>query len=399
MKTQQLQLLRKTSLIALLLLYPSLYAAADTIGGIFEQTGNPGSILRTTGETLVAELETDIVSMDNVETTNGRLKIEFVDDTQVSLTEHTFLEINEYVFDPDPSKSKMALNFASGTARFATGKLGLVSRENIQIQTPTASIGIRGTDFTTTVDELGRSLVILLPDANCDDKIKLEEGCKPSGSISVTNDGGQVILDEAFQAVMVSTSETAPTQPVVIENLNLNMIDNMFIVSQPDEVEKAVQEQEAERAGADYLAFNDLDVDFLEENLLEENLEDLEFTELDIDYLNVDLLQDLLDVLDLDDDTKIIQDQGNQLASGGKGPANIRGTINPGYDPTTLYNTIIDGGGLVWFYRVVDGGVISVKIPVTANAKIYTESDQTPSTICVNDCSSINIYIRQTSGG
>ena len=157
MKTQQLQLLRKTSLIALLLLYPSLYAAADTIGGIFEQTGNPGSILRTTGETLVAELETDIVSMDNVETTNGRLKIEFVDDTQVSLTEHTFLEINEYVFDPDPSKSKMALNFASGTARFATGKLGLVSRENIQIQTPTASIGIRGTDFTTTVDELGRS--------------------------------------------------------------------------------------------------------------------------------------------------------------------------------------------------------------------------------------------------
>lgn len=399
MKTQQLQLLRKTSLIALLLLYPSLNAAADTIGGIFEQTGNPGSILRTTGETLVAELETDIVSMDNVETTNGRLKIEFVDDTQVSLTEHTFLEINEYVFDPDPSKSKMALNFASGTARFATGKLGLVSRENIQIQTPTASIGIRGTDFTTTVDELGRSLVILLPDANCDDKVKLEEGCRPSGSISVTNDGGQVILDEAFQAVMVSTSETPPTQPVVIENLNLNMIDNMFIVSQPDEVEQAVQEQEAERAGADYLAFNDLDVDFLEENLLEENLEDLEFTELDIDYLNVDLLQDLLDVLDLDDDTKIIQEEGNQLASTSKGPANIRGTINPGYDPTTLYNTIIDGSGLVWFYRVVDGGVISVKIPVTANAKIYTESDQTPSTICVNDCSSINIYIRQTSGG
>lgn len=372
------------------------YAAGTSIGGIFEQKGTPGSIQRTSGETLVAELDSNIESMDNVETTNGRLKIGFIDDTQVSLTEHTFIEINEYVFDPDPSKSRMALNFASGTARFATGKLGLVARENIQIQTPTASIGIRGTDFTTTVDELGRSLVILLPNEDCTDKVKLEQGCSPSGSISVTNAGGEVLLTEAYQAVMVSTFEQAPTRPVVIENLNLDMIDNMFIVSQPDEVEEAVQEQEQERAGVDYLAFNDLDVDFLEENLLEDNIENLEFTELDIDFLNVDLLQDLLEVLDLEDDTIQLQEQGTMTAKGGQD--NIRGTINPGYDPTTLYNTILDNSGIIWFYRVADTGIISIKIPVGSNAKIDTESNQTPSSICVNECSGINIFIRQTQG-
>lgn len=393
MKTQQFRLLSKTSLIALLFLCYSSYASGSTIGGIFEQVGTPGSIERQQ-ETLVAELDTDIVSMDNVETTNGRLKIGFIDDTKVSLTEHTVIEINEYVFDPDPNKSKMALNFVAGTARFATGGLGLVQRENIQIQTPTASIGIRGTDFTTTVDELGRSLVILLPDADCTEKVNLEEGCKPSGSISVSNDGGTVILEEAYQAVMVSTLETAPTNPVVIDNLNMNMIDNMFIVSQPDEIEKAVEEQESEKAGADYLAFGDLDVDFLEENLLEENIEDLEFTELDIDFLNVDLLQDLLDVLDLDDDTIQLQEQGAMSDSAG----NIRGTLNPGFDPDTLYNTIIDQSGIIWFYRVADGGVISVKIPIGSNARIDTESDQKPSSICVNECSGINIYIRQTQG-
>ncbi|MDA8915652.1 FecR domain-containing protein [bacterium] len=105
--------------------------AAENIGGIFEQSGSVGKISRTTGETLQAELKTNIVSMDEVETANGRLKIKFVDDTQVSLTENTYMEINEYVFDPDPNKSKMALNFVSGTARFATGGLGLVARENI----------------------------------------------------------------------------------------------------------------------------------------------------------------------------------------------------------------------------------------------------------------------------
>ncbi len=95
--------------------------AADSIGGILEQSGNPGSITRTTGEELTANLQTDIESYDNVETENGRLKIQFVDETQVSLTEHTLIEITEYVYDPNPSKSKMAMNFVSGTARFATG--------------------------------------------------------------------------------------------------------------------------------------------------------------------------------------------------------------------------------------------------------------------------------------
>ena len=153
----------KLSCLTLVLTFTHNLSAADNIGGVSEQSGKPGSITRTTGEELTAQVDTGIQSFDNVETENGRLKIKFIDDTQISLTEHTFVEITEYVFDPDPSKSKMAMNFVAGTARFATGGLGLVPKENIQIETPTATIGIRGTDFTTTVDELGRSLVILLP--------------------------------------------------------------------------------------------------------------------------------------------------------------------------------------------------------------------------------------------
>ena len=234
----QLVLNKPTNLLVAVLLIAigNVYAADNSIGGIVEQSGKAGNIFRLSGEELTANLETDIVSFDEVETENGRLKIQFVDETQVSLTEHTYMEIDEYVYDPDPSKSKMAMNFVQGTARFATGGLGLVPKENIVIQTPTATIGIRGTDFTTTVDELGRSLVILLPDANCDDKVKLEEGCRPSGSITVTNDGGTVTLEEAFQAVMVSTFEQAPTQPVTLVDLDLNQIDNMFIVDGMSEI-------------------------------------------------------------------------------------------------------------------------------------------------------------------
>lgn len=368
--------------------------AGAQIGDVFEQTGSPGEIQRENGEQLIANLNAPIVSMDTVQTENGRLKIKFVDDTQVSMTEHTVVEINEYVYDPNPSNSKMALNFAQGTARFATGKLGLVPRENIAIQTPTASIGIRGTDFTMTVDELGRSLVILLPDEDCDDKVKLEEGCKPSGSISITNNGGEVILTEAYQAVMVSTFETSPTQPVTIQNLDLNMIDNMFIVSPPAKIQEEVEKETETRGGIDYLAFDGLDQDFLEQDLLQDNFENLEFTELDIDYLNINFLADLLDVLDTSlDMDPIAKDNLRQ------GPDKITGTINPGFDEKTLYNTILEDSEGIVFLRIIDGqGKISLRIPAGSNARIETEAEPTKSIICVNDCSEINIYIRQGNG-
>ena len=46
-----------------------------------------------------------------------------------------------------PSKSKMVMKFAMGTARFTSGKFGLVNKNNIDIQTPTASIGIKRNGF------------------------------------------------------------------------------------------------------------------------------------------------------------------------------------------------------------------------------------------------------------
>ena len=95
--------LTKVSLYAFLLFsatYGISAGANESIGGVFEQVGSPGSISRLSGERLIAELDTDIQSMDEVETINGRLKLKFVDETQVSLTEHTYMIINEYVYDP-----------------------------------------------------------------------------------------------------------------------------------------------------------------------------------------------------------------------------------------------------------------------------------------------------------
>ena len=384
----QLVLNKPTNLlVAVLLIAIGNSYAAEPIGGVIEQSGKAGSIVRLSGEELIANLQTDIVSFDEVETENGRLKIQFVDETQVSLTEHTYMEIDEYVYDPDPSKSKMALNFVQGTARFATGGLGLVPKENIQIQTPTATIGIRGTDFTTTVDELGRSLVILLPDANCNDKVKLEEGCRPSGSITVTNDGGTVVLEEAFQAVMVSTFEQSPTQPVTLVDLDLNMIDNMFIVSKPEEIVQAEEEQEALKGDGGLLDFNGLDVDLLEIEGLDEQAErELQFTELDINFLDVDFLRDLLEVIEEADALA-----GQEEASGSDRLVD-RGF---GLQPDNQFNIVPDVDGKVFFLRV-STNYVGLKIKRGQSGQIQvTDKDLGETVMCLNNCDGIRITITQ----
>jgi len=256
------------------------------IGEISELRGN-GEILRQSeGDKLLAKLALDIFSYDDIRTGNGRIAVKFVDESIIRLTEHSKIIIDEYIYDPDPSKSKLALRMASGTARFITGALGKIDKQNIKIRTPSATVAVRGTDFTTTVDELGRSLVILLPNPDG----------SSSGEITVETMAGLEVLNKPYQATMVSMSESPPTKPVTLVNMTLSFIDNLLIVSPPDEVQQAVDEQSQSST-------NVLDIDLLEENDLDDNdldkdeLEE-EITRLDIDLLAVDFLQDLLEMME-----------------------------------------------------------------------------------------------------
>ena len=339
--------------IWLLILF-SIPAFTTEIGEISELRGN-GEITRVNStNSFTAEIDSDIFSFDDVRTGNGRLAIEFLDSSIVKLTEHSKLIIDEYIYDPDPAKSKMALNMASGTARFISGAFGKINKENITINTPTATIGIRGTDFTTTVDELGRSLVILLPDENGDS----------SGEITVTTAAGVEILNEAFQATMVSAWEQPPTQAVTLANITLGMIDNMLIVQRPEEVEQAVEEQQS---GVSPTA--DLDKDFFEDApdldcdaLVEDCGEDKEVTRLDIDLLSVEFLVDLLALVET---TSKKRGQTSQLNG-----VELEGII-AGFDPVYQTYTFVEEG-MIYF---VHEGQNNYDIGIDINAGTYLYID------------------------
>ena len=381
---QSFKLIRKIQLtiVSSFLLVGSVYA--DSIGDIVESTG-VGKIVRQQEEIVVSGAVLPVELYDRAETAMGSMLIEFIDSAELALKEHTEVYIDEIYYDPNPNLSKMSMRMVMGTARFASGSKGLINKANIDIQTPTATIGIRGTDFTTTIDELGRSLIVLLPDANGD----------PSGEISVSNLAGEVILNQPYQATMVSTMDSNPTTPVTINGLTPSMIDNMFIVNPPSEVKRAIEEQAADEQDQDTGL---LDVDFLEFNELEQDAlkdseEDLEFTELDIDLLDVDFLRDLLDVVEALEKTRVVLADA-QASSGSISGFTLKGA-QIGFNKDSQFNVFEQDGNLVFFRSV--NGVINIIIGAGGSGFIDVVTNDYEGIMQFNDGDGIEIYINQSN--
>ena len=353
--------------------YKTMAAQAPvvSIGDISELTGT-AEVIRD--QPYGAALNFDIQQMDDVRTSVGRVAITFLDDSIVKLTEHSKLVITKYVFDPDPTKGEMAMRFANGTARFISSKLGKIDKKNIRLSTPTADIAIRGTDFTCTVDELGRSLIILLPDAN---------GIS-SGEILVTTATGTVTLNKPYQATTVEVWESAPSSPVILD-LTLDVIDNMLIVSPPEEENLSTETSTASVADSgaildiDYLEFNELEQDYLAEDALE-------FTELDINFLDVNFFEDLLAIIE-----EIDQLDSDNLSTG----TLVQGT-EIGQDLETQIITLLQGDAIAFQRKVVQNAQLTVD--ASQGYTIILIQDGKYQQIVVNGGGNSTITITQGSG-
>lgn len=268
-----------SQVLAVLILLPLLSPINSIagVGKVTEQTG-PTEIIRDR-KSISAKLNTGIEMNDAVSTARAKAELTFEDNTTVKLTEHSKIIIDDFVYDPKKGAGKLGMKMALGTARYASGQIAKNNPQQVAIKTPTASIAVRGTDFSMTVDELGRSLVMLLP--SCDSK-----GCV-TGAIEVSNFAGVVILDVPYQATLVNSSYQPPSDPVVIKIDQAN-INNMLIISKPKEIADATDAGTVKKEKG-LLDFNELDVDLLKYTKLDENALDKK-TALDRNDLNADLL-------------------------------------------------------------------------------------------------------------
>ena len=218
--------MRVASLIICLLLAGSAWAE---IGSVTEASGT--AIIKRGKDTIQIVKGTLIETNDKIETKNGKVKIVFKDDTNVTVTESSSLVIDDFVYDPKSGAGKLGLKAAAGTVRYVSGSIAK-DPKNVKINTPTAAIAVRGTDFVMAVSETGASMIMLMPTCEIEQNVNLKGLTCGSGAIDVETSAGIVKLNRPYQATLVETLNGIPS-PAVIVALNGMAIGNNLMVSPP----------------------------------------------------------------------------------------------------------------------------------------------------------------------
>ena len=314
-----LTLLKRTSL---LLFFITIQAHAS-IGLVTDYSGS-AAIERDEGfEVYDVENDLAVQMLDVVNTAKGRVRIEFLDETLVDITEHSKLLIDDFVYDPATGEGSLGLKAGLGTIRYASGQIAKNSRQNVVITTPSAVIGVNGTDFAMIVNEIGGSMITLLP--SCDNS-----GMCVVGEISVTTDVGFVIMNQAFQTTIVDAAGTMPTKPVILD-LNEKMLSNLLIIREVEEVDPdgslaaaAERKKLSDILGVDFLSSEELLGDELAVNKEERWRTALD----DNAYFFRDLLPDILEQLNLALAKQLADDfnKSKKISQQGAGYDEVTGT-------------------------------------------------------------------------
>ena len=277
-------------LLGLILLAVLARPAYAKIGEISQVKGS-GVLERGSKVVIDGEVGAGVQSMDTAVTANGTMRILFVDETRVDITEQSRLEIDEFVYDPANDIGSLSIKASLGTVRYASGQIAKKYKQNVKIRTPSATIGVRGTDFVMVVDEMGGSMITLLP--SCD-----TSGACYTGEIKVETDAGFVILNQAFQATQTTHSMNRPTRPVLLD-ITEDQLNNLLILRKKSPIEDYNEEDRLQRRKmADFLGIDFLETDALDGDALVDSIEGIWVTQLDeTHYMLADMLHDMLDQL------------------------------------------------------------------------------------------------------
>ena len=132
---------------------------------------------------------------DTIDTGDGRAQLRFSDGGLVSLQPQTRFSLENYAYEKDDSgKNSIVMKLFKGSLRSITGLIGKTNRQGYKLQTATATVGIRGTEFSINQSADGAILF------HCAD-----------GTIEVTNQAGSAVISGG-QSARVTSANSAPQQ-------------------------------------------------------------------------------------------------------------------------------------------------------------------------------------------
>jgi len=117
------------------------WAAGEAVGSV--TSVQPSATIEAPAEKpAIVEVNSSVAMADILRTdTNGFVKIQFKDGSELTVNPGSNVTIDEYVYDSSTNAGKLVMSVGVGVARFVSGNM---KKENIRIKTPTATMGLRG---------------------------------------------------------------------------------------------------------------------------------------------------------------------------------------------------------------------------------------------------------------
>jgi len=120
-------------------------ASGEPIGQVEDITGSV-SVIRADATSITLQIGDAVYQGDTLETgPEGGVGITLADTSTFSLGADSEMVLDELVYDPGSQQGSSVLSLIEGTASYVSGQIAKISPDAVAINTPVATIGIRGT--------------------------------------------------------------------------------------------------------------------------------------------------------------------------------------------------------------------------------------------------------------
>ncbi len=175
--------------------------------GHIEQVEGEVLITRADGTVVVAKEGTPLFQDDVITTdASGSVGLRFIDGMTMSLANDARMVLDEFSYNPEAGEGGGIIEVIQGLFSFISGEAAKMGLDSLVIETPTMTIGVRGTKVVANAAAEGETTqVVLLPE---------DDGT--IGKIMISTDAGQELLEEAFVSTTVTSRYVAPTAQTMV---------------------------------------------------------------------------------------------------------------------------------------------------------------------------------------
>ncbi|MDA0360220.1 MAG: FecR family protein, partial [Proteobacteria bacterium] len=179
--------------------------AADKIGAIAAVIGTVS--IERNGEVVKVKPGSAVFENDKILTgKSSRAQVLLMDQTAINIGQKAELVLDKFVFNSQDDE--VALKVTKGTFRFISGKVATKTPEKVNVETPVATIGVRGTEFVGQIGSADTTVALL------------------NGRIEVANDiSTQFVTNPGFGVTIDPTSGVI-SPPVKIPQAELEAVLN-----------------------------------------------------------------------------------------------------------------------------------------------------------------------------